>query len=330
MGFRTSSMVARWQRLATVCGAAALLAVGVGAGVSAQTEAGDTSPPSAPAVLQVTQPEDSGPNVFLTWYDAWDDVGVVRYDIFRNGVLVASTTPEDRPSGQWTNEAWVEVPVRGASYFQIEAIDAAGNISRRSAPVLEWVEIGNPTAPGNVTATYDPDTACVTIGFTNSPGDFLVRSYGLFSNGQGAGLAPGSRPSEGGSANSQEVCYSVRPGVRYIQVQAYTYGGHSVKSPPVRIDVPRIPTPTGFGAVIDGDSVTFTWETPHPALGTIAITDAGNTIGEFGPADSGVTIALPPSKTGDGRHWFQIQGIDTSPYAQPNVTLRSQPILLTE
>ena len=48
----------------------------------------DTTPPDAPVDLQVKQNTSS--SVTLTWVQPWDNVGVTRYNVYRNGVLLTN------------------------------------------------------------------------------------------------------------------------------------------------------------------------------------------------------------------------------------------------
>jgi hypothetical protein len=54
----------------------------------------------------------------LTWDDSTDDIGVVRYDVFRNGLVVGSSA----------GSAYLDTPAPGSSnVYQVVAYDAAGN-----------------------------------------------------------------------------------------------------------------------------------------------------------------------------------------------------------
>ncbi len=79
----------------------------------------DTTPPSAPSSL--TAKALSSTQVALYWSGAKDNVAVVGYDVYRNGVLVTSTTkPYFEDSGL----------TPGAKYtYSIKSRDAAGNVS---------------------------------------------------------------------------------------------------------------------------------------------------------------------------------------------------------
>jgi chitinase len=76
----------------------------------------DTTPPTAPTNLRVTQ--QKGANCSIAWNAATDNVGVAGYNVYLNGSLVDTT------SGLSTT---VNIP-KGSSTIQVRAFDAAGNL----------------------------------------------------------------------------------------------------------------------------------------------------------------------------------------------------------
>jgi M6 family metalloprotease-like protein len=98
--------------------------LGTPASASATTQAsGDVTAPSVPGGLQATV--QKGRRVSLVWSAATDNVGVVGYSVYRNGVLVGSPT----------GTSHTDRPGRGTFTYQVRARDAAGNASGLSAPV---------------------------------------------------------------------------------------------------------------------------------------------------------------------------------------------------
>ena len=98
--------------------------VGAPATASATTPAGgDTASPSVPTGLQATV--QKGRRVALTWNAANDNVGVVGYDVYRNGTRVAGPT----------GTSYSDRPGRGTFTYVVRARDAAGNVSGQSAGV---------------------------------------------------------------------------------------------------------------------------------------------------------------------------------------------------
>jgi chitodextrinase len=83
----------------------------------------DTTPPSAPSGLAASNVTQTG--LTLTWNASNDNVGVMAYDVYRNGTKIATvTTTSTAPTGL----------ACGTSYtFGVVARDAAGNSSPQSS-----------------------------------------------------------------------------------------------------------------------------------------------------------------------------------------------------
>jgi len=99
----------------------------------------DTTPPAAPAALSAAAPSSS--RVDLSWTAATDDVGVTRYEILRDGLLIGST-------GSATTFADTTVVPLTTYGYVVYARDAAGNISQPSNAASAT------TPPGPVTLTF--------------------------------------------------------------------------------------------------------------------------------------------------------------------------------
>jgi len=87
---------------------------------TASTPTADTQAPTAPANLKATVGKSK--TVSLSWAAATDNVGVTGYRLYRNNAL----------AGTVTGTATTNRPPRGASSYQVSAIDAAGNEGPRS------------------------------------------------------------------------------------------------------------------------------------------------------------------------------------------------------
>ena len=79
----------------------------------------DTTAPSAPGGLASTR--SASTKVALTWTAATDNIGVYAYDVYRNGVYLATTTA---PATGYTDAT----AIAGQGYtYQVAARDLAGN-----------------------------------------------------------------------------------------------------------------------------------------------------------------------------------------------------------
>jgi hypothetical protein len=100
----------------------------VNVGPAASSSVTTTAPvgagvPSMPAELKARV--QNGRWVRLTWKASTDDVGVVGYDVFRNGARIGSTSAT----------FMVDRPGRGRFTYRVRARDAEGNVSNLSLPV---------------------------------------------------------------------------------------------------------------------------------------------------------------------------------------------------
>jgi len=154
--------------------------------VSAYDADGNESAQSAPAAQAKTPSDTTAPSVpdnlvatgisltaiSLTWTPSGDDVGVVGYRIYRNGVYVTrSVTPSYVDIGLMTNTAYV---------YRVAAYDAAGNISAKSSQATgttmsgykQWLwEADNHTGvSGSYTSMWTDDTHVFTE--TRNSGDW--------------------------------------------------------------------------------------------------------------------------------------------------------------
>jgi hypothetical protein len=93
---------------------------------------GDTQAPSVPGGLQVTG--TTGNSAALSWTASTDNVGVVGYDVLRDGVVVGTAT------GTGYSDSGL-APSTGYDY-SVRAKDAAGNTSAASAVVRATTKAG--------------------------------------------------------------------------------------------------------------------------------------------------------------------------------------------
>ncbi|MEV7417567.1 discoidin domain-containing protein [Streptomyces sp. NPDC089919] len=136
---------------------------------------GDTTAPSAPSGLALTEP--AAGQIRLTWNAATDNVGVTAYDLYANGALLTSvgagTTAytDNRPAGQTVR------------YF-VRARDAAGNQSGDSNTVTRTGDTGDtqaPTAPANLAYT-EPTAGQVKLTWTAATDNVGVTGYDVYAN----------------------------------------------------------------------------------------------------------------------------------------------------
>ncbi|MEZ0392261.1 MAG: fibronectin type III domain-containing protein, partial [Pseudobdellovibrionaceae bacterium] len=165
---------------------------------------GDTAAPSVPMNVSATAVSTSQIN--LTWNASTDNVAVTKYSIYRNGALVGSTTGVLSYASQGL--------AAGTSYtFQVEASDAAGNKSAKSASVSAQTMVADTTEPvrssGSPMGTLAAGSTSTVIAlstnekstcrystnsntaFANMTGNLTASSSGLTHNANVSGLSNG-------------------------------------------------------------------------------------------------------------------------------------------
>jgi Calcineurin-like phosphoesterase len=138
----------------------------------ASTPPPDTTAPSTPAGLTASAP--GAGRVDLSWNAATDDVGVAGYHVFRNGTQIGTATS---PTFSDTTVA------AGTAYtYTVDAFDAAGNTSAKSAPAT----VTTPTAGGGAGITFvrqatgsTPSGTTISVPITSTAGDTLVASVAI-------------------------------------------------------------------------------------------------------------------------------------------------------
>jgi fibronectin type 3 domain-containing protein len=135
----------------------------------------DFSPPAAPASL--TAVWAGGPSrVELSWPAATDDLGVVGYEVSRDGSVLGTTT-----STAFSDSAVAP----GTTYsYAVVAIDGGGNRSDPvSAAVTTPADAGPPAAPSGLTAKAASSPRRVKLSWSPSTDDVGVTGYQVYRNG---------------------------------------------------------------------------------------------------------------------------------------------------
>ncbi|WP_236347683.1 starch-binding protein, partial [Paenibacillus plantiphilus] len=160
--------------------------------------------PTAPTNVQGTAAGTTSIN--LTWNPSTDDKGVVKYEVYRDGVLIGETT---------TNSYTDNTVVANKTYsYTIKAVDTIGQKSAFSAAVA--VTTGNggtqdqlPTVPTNVQGTA-VGTTTVNLTWSPSTDDKGVASYEIYRNGTLKGSSTSTSYSDTTVANDNTYSYTVR------------------------------------------------------------------------------------------------------------------------
>ena len=106
--------------------------------VAVVTEGGsiaDTTPPSAPSILSAVA--NSSTQATISWEAATDNNGVTGYNVYRDGIIISSTTSLGYVDSGLT-------PFTAYSYT-VQAVDGAGNVSALSSATSVTTEAGGTT-----------------------------------------------------------------------------------------------------------------------------------------------------------------------------------------
>lgn len=166
----------------------------------------DTTPPSAPANLAVSNVTSSGAT--LSWGAASDNVGVTGYKVY-NGSTLITTTSASATSYNVTGLA------ANTSYtFTVKAVDAAGNTSAASNPVtfktapLPPADTEAPTAPTGLQVNGTPTSSSVSLSWSAATDNVGVTGYHIYKGSALAGTVSGSTLSYTVSGLNADTAYT--------------------------------------------------------------------------------------------------------------------------
>ena len=162
----------------------------------------DTTAPSVPQNLVANATSSS--QVDLTWSASTDNVAVSSYQIFRNGAPVANS-----PTASYSDRT----VAAGVQYtYTVAALDAAGNSSAASSPVVVQTPAGSdtiaPSTPTNLTSS-NISSASLTVGWTASSDNVGVTGYRIFRNGTQVGTTSATNYTDTGLTPSTTYSYAV-------------------------------------------------------------------------------------------------------------------------
>jgi chitodextrinase len=128
----------------------------------------DTEAPAVPTAVTLSTAAKS---IGVTWAAATDNVGVSGYQVYGNGVLLATTT----------GRSYTDTAVKpGTTYtFAVAAFDAAGNVSAASPGTsVVFPDTVAPSAPTKLTLT--PSTTSIVLKWTASTDNVGVAGYTIY------------------------------------------------------------------------------------------------------------------------------------------------------
>src|SRR5947207_2494571 len=136
----------------------------------------DTVAPSTPAGLTASAASSSRIN--LSWLAATDNVGVIRYSVYRDGVQIASVA----------GRSYANTGLSAATTYSytVAASDAARNASAQSSPVSATtkapLDTQAPSIPTNLAASAITPTT-LTLSWNAATDNVAVAGYRVYRNG---------------------------------------------------------------------------------------------------------------------------------------------------
>ncbi len=312
-----------------------------------ESTVGDTQKPSAPTNLAASAVTDRA--ITLTWTAATDNVGVVKYDIYRNGLKISSVTAAG------LTDALGLTPSTTYRYT-IQAFDGANNASSFSAELAVTTaapsDVTAPTAPAKLTAVSISSTA-ITLAWTGSIDAYGVVRYDIYRDGVKIGSTAGSARSFTDTAPDQD-------GSCIYKVQAVDAAGNlspfssdlSVGQqlpPPIDINVdgqvdpgtggssipdqqaPTAPTnlaATTFATSATTSSVVLTWNAATDNIAVVGYEVYRNAVKIATLAKPGCTVTGVPSGTAANYYIVAYDGAGNRSAASSQLTVTPNQVSL--
>ncbi len=189
----------------------------------------DTSPPSVPTGLTATA-STTAPRVDLAWSASTDNVGVSGYTVYRNGSLLASV------SGSTLEYADNTVSSLTTYDYSVDAFDAAGNHSARSAPPVSITtpDTSPPTVPAGLSANaVSPGE--IDLSWSASTDNAGVTGYTVYRDGTYLTTTAAGVTTSADTSVVASTAYS------YAVDSFDAAGNHSARSAPASATTPGVP-----------------------------------------------------------------------------------------
>jgi fibronectin type 3 domain-containing protein len=221
-----------------------------GSGTCHSAPPADTAPPTAPTGVTASAPTANQVN--LSWTASTDNVGVKNYNLYRGADGATPTLLATTPTSA-TGYSDTAVAAGTAYTYQVQAIDAAGNLSQLSAAAsVTTPAAADTTRPSVPTGLESEDVSDgeVDIGWTASTDTGTgVSGYKVYRKGPGESAFTLLATTVGtGPGQTSYEDFTVKPDSTYqYQVSAYDGAGNeSAPSPALTVTTPAGPSTKTF------------------------------------------------------------------------------------
>jgi chitodextrinase len=272
--------------------------------------AANTTPPSVPTGVTISGVTTTNPynapttTLTISWNSSTDKVGVTGYNVYRGNTMITSST------SAFTGTSITDSVTPGSYSYTINAYDAAGNISARSAPaaITVFADYIAPSTPTGLVVKQTGENE-LTLTWTSSTDEYGVSGYQVLRNG--AWIASTTATSYQDTGVSTDTSYS-------YMVTAYDAAGNiSPQSPSVNVYVQQTNGPTasviGNDMLVGTSSVQLSWSIPYDPIA----------IAGYALYRDGVSVATVTSTnyldTGlaPGMHTYNVAATDVSGATSP-------------
>src|SRR5438477_868324 len=274
----------------------------------------DTVAPSTPAGLTASAASSSRIN--LSWLAATDNVGVIRYSVYRDGVQIASVA----------GRSYANTGLSAATTYSytVAASDAARNASAQSSPVSATtkapLDTQAPSIPTNLAASAITPTT-LTLSWNAATDNVAVAGYRVYLNGTLL-LSP--------SSTSAQIIELTPDFTRSFTVAAFDAAGNaSAPSAPLSVTTPPLAdttaptTPSGVAAsALTSSPLTLSWS---PATDNVGVT--GYRVyrdGTLAASPTGTSVSIIGLSAGT-TYSFTVAAVD----AAGNASVLSAPLSAT-
>ena len=258
--------------------------VGSASNEASATATADTTPPSAPANLAASV---AGGTVNLSWTASTDDVGVARYDVYRD------TTPGFTPStanriAQPTGTSYSDTSIfaLGTYYYKVIAEDAAGNLSSASNEVSAAIaDTTPPGAPGSLAATASGTS--VSLTWTAATDNVGVVRYNVHRSTT-SGFTPSAANRIAQPTGTSYTDTGLAVGTYFYKVTAEDAAGNvgapSAQASATIPDTTPPTAPTGLNATGGAGQAALTWTAATDNVGVVRYNVHRSTTSGFTPS----------------------------------------------
>ena len=281
----------------------------------------DAESPTAPTGATATANGDT--TVDLTWEASTDNVGVIGYQVHRSttaGFTPSEATLVTTATGTSYSDTGLE---GGTYYYQIIAVDAAGNASEPSGEVSAGVigpDVEAPSVPGGVSASQVGDA--VAVSWSASTDDRGVAGYSVYRSVED-GFVPSEATKVADVTGTSFDDASVAAGTYFYVVTAFDATGN-VSGPSAQAsvevlgpDVEAPSVPGGLSAVVSGADVAVSWSASTDDRGVAGYSvfrgdSAGFEIGSASQVGEVTGTSFTDAAVAPGTYYYKVTAFDAS------------------